>query len=239
MPDNDNTASLLEELVGPGKRFATVDDLARGKVEADAFIEQLKQEKQGVLEALQEAEKGQKEQVTIADLIKAVKDPRDKDSKPAADPQTSEEALQEKIRSIMKREEAEQTRKANRERGNALVLQKAQGNAEAAKALVAERAEKLGLTPDKLTELSELSPSAFAKVMEIDLSNAPKGTASLPKHNSEFQDQGVRMEVDGRKTKAFYDKLKKEMGPGRYYGDAKVQLAYLKDAQALGEKFNT
>lgn len=238
MPDNDNTASILEELVGPGKKFATVDDLARGKVEADAFIEQLKQEKQGVLEALQEAEKGQKEQVTIADLIKAVRDPGDK-PKPDADQHKDEGDLQEKIRSIMKREEAEQTRKANRERGNTLVLQKAQGNAEAAKALVAERAEKLGLTPDKLVELSELSPTAFAKVMEIDLSNASKGTASLPKHNSEFQDQGVRMEVDGRKTKAFYDKLKKEMGPGRYYGDAKVQLAYLKDAQALGEKFNT
>jgi len=50
-PDKD----YLAELVGEGKKFAEVSDLARGKAESDAFIEQLKQENATFRDKLQEA----------------------------------------------------------------------------------------------------------------------------------------------------------------------------------------
>ena len=42
----------LTELVGEGKRYATVEALAKGRLDADAFIEQLKRENAGLREDL-------------------------------------------------------------------------------------------------------------------------------------------------------------------------------------------
>ena len=39
---SENQTNVLETLVGDGKKFKTPEDLAKGKVEADAFIETLK-----------------------------------------------------------------------------------------------------------------------------------------------------------------------------------------------------
>ena len=46
------------------------------------------------------------------------------------------------------------------------------------------------------------------------------------------------MEVDGHRTKAYYTKLKAELGPAKYWRDTKIQGAYHKDAMALGDRFN-
>lgn len=238
MSEENETTNPLEDLVGPGKKFATVEDLARGKLEADKFIDQLKTEKTEVLTALERAEKEKGEQATIADLIKTFRQGGDSDSK-EGNQALSDDELQEKIRSIIKGDETKRTREANREQGNKLVLQKANGDAELAKALVAERAAKLGMSPDKLVELSEMSPTAFAKVMEIDLNPNSSGTAGLPKNHPENSSDQGKMEVDGKKTKAYYDSLKAKLGPAKYYSDTKIQLSYMRDATALGDRFNT
>ena len=44
--------------------------------------------------------------------------------------------------------------------------------------------------------------------------------------------------IDGHKTKAYYDNLKKEMGASVYWNDSKIQGQYYKDAVALGDRFN-
>jgi len=230
------TTSALEELVGDGKKFADNEALAVGKKESDNFIEQLKEEKQQALDALEEAKKGAGEGATIADLLKelrAAQQTEDKDNQPMSD-----EDFQEKVRSIVKGEEADATRTANREKGNALVLQKLDGNVEAAKTYVAERATALGTTPAKLRELSEESPELFAKAMELDTSTAPTGTAQLPNVNTNNLQPTVPEEVDGHKTKAYYDRMKKDMGTRKYLDDHKLQNAKMADAIALGERFS-
>jgi hypothetical protein len=45
------------------------------------------------------------------------------------------------------------------------------------------------------------------------------------------------MEIDGHKSKAYYAKLKAEIGPAKYWNDIKIQGQYAKDAMALRERF--
>lgn len=230
------STSALEELVGDGKKFADAEALAKGKQESDNFIEQLKREKQEALEALEAAKKDAGEGKTVAELLEAVRAAQntdDKDNQPMSD-----EDFQEKVRTIVQGDSDLATRELNREKGNALVLQKVSGNVEAAKTFVAERAQALGTTPAKLRELSEESPELFAKAMELDTSTAPKGTAQLPNVDTNNLQSGVVEEVEGHKTKAFYDRMKKEMGVRKYLDDHKLQNSMMADAIALGERFS-
>jgi hypothetical protein len=233
---SEATTSALEELVGEGKKFADPEALAKGKLESDNFIEQLKREKQEALDALAEVQKEGDKGKTLADLVEAVKasqNSEDGDNQPM-----SEEDFQEKVRTIVKGDLEEATRESNRDVGNALVLQKVGGNVEAAKLLVAERAKALNTTPAKLRELSEESPELFAKAMELDTSTAPKGAAQLPNVNQPNLDPVIVEEVDGHKTKAYYDRMKKEMGVVKYLDDHTLQNQLMADAIALGERFN-
>jgi len=229
----------LETLVGDGKKFKTVEELARGKLEADRFIEKLKEENHMALEELQKLQGNKDDSAKVADLIAAVKEAAAQQQDSDGNNQMSEDALSEKIREIMQGESAKETAKRNRERGNELVLSKVGGDVEAARIFIAERARELGLTPAKLAELSEISPDAFAKLIDAKSSTSSSGTVKLQGSNPRAMDNHVSMEtIDGHHTKAYYDRVRKEVGTMKYLQDRKLQLQYLRDAMALGERFN-
>ena len=151
----------------------------------------------------------------------------------------SDEDFQDRVKDIISGVSEGTTRATNRALGNKLVLQKTDGNEDAAKAYVAERAEALGMSRDALGELSETAPQAFAKVMGLDTNQVPKSTTTLPGINTQTQLQpNVVLEVDGHKTKAHYDVLRKEMGVKKWLNDTSLQAAMSRDATALGAKFN-
>lgn len=231
-------ASRIAELVGEGKKFKTVEDLARGKLEADAFIEQLKEENAMAVEELKKYQGQQDDSNKVAELLATVKSmSQQQDSE--GNNQLTEEALSEKIREIMQGVSAEQTAKLNRDKGNELVLQKVGGDVEAAKIFVAERAKELGLTPSALAELSEISPAAFAKLIDAK-SAGSGGTTQLQHSNPRAMEHSASVEsIDGHHTKAYYDRLRKEMGTMKYLQDRKLQKAYLDDAMYLQERFNS
>lgn len=226
-----STASALEALVGEGKKFANVEALALSKLEADAFIERIKAENA----QLREAQGKKEEAATVTELMEALKQSKEANKGET----TSPEDLQETVKTILRRELDEHTREANREQGKALVLQKAQGDVKAANAYVAERAQELGLSVKVLTDLSASSPKAFAELMDIKPNVTSKGAGALPKVNTESLNVNNRvLEIDGHKTKAYYDLQKKEMGALKYLQNSKLQNQLLKDAIALKEKFN-
>lgn len=231
-----NDAGVLEALVGPGKKFESVEALAKGKQEADDFIEQLKLEKAQLSEGLSAKESEENKQATIAELIKTVKEANESSTGGDNQPMTPEQ-LQELVRSVMKDEKTADKAVSNRERGNKLVLDKMEGDVEAAKAYVADRAQKLGMTPAQLAELSESSPDAFSELMDVKPNATQPNVSGLPNLNSQATDQGEVLQVDGTPTKAHFDKLKKEMGLAKYVNDTKLQLQYLRASQKLGERF--
>lgn len=230
--------STVEALVGEGKKFKTIEDLARGKLEADNFIEKLKEENQMALDEIEKLQGNREESARLADLIAAVKDARQQGN--AEDNQLSEDALSEKIRQIMKGETEAETKRRNRDEGNELVLKKVGGDVEAAKIFIAERAKELNMDSDQLAALSETSPQAFARLIDADLSTgSPSGTVKLQGSNPRAMDAHADIEtIDGRHTKLYYDRLRKEMGTLAYLRDKKLQKGYLDDAMYLGDRFN-
>lgn len=229
----------LNALVGENKKFKSVEDLAKSKLEADAFIEQLKEENKVALDELKKYQGMEDNSAKVQELLDAVKaagQQQDSDG----DNQLTDEALSEKIREIMQGVSAEETAKRNRAKGNELVLQKVGGDVEAAKLFVAERAKELGLKPSALAELSEISPQAFAKLIDANSSANSSGSVNLQHSNPRAMGSQANLEtVDGHHTKAYYDRVRKEMGTVKYLQDRKLQKRYLDDALALGERFNT
>ena len=231
--------SPLNTLVGEDKKFKTLDDLAKGKLEADAFIEKLKEENRMALEELEKLQTKGDDSAKVSDLMATVKEMIAQQQNSDGTNQLTDEDLSEKIRQIMQGVSAEETAKLNREKGNALVLQKVGGDVEAAKMFIAERAKKLGLTPAKLAELSEISPDAFAKLIDAGSSASSSGTVPLQGSNPRAMDKHTDVEtIDGHHTKAYYDRLRKEMGTVKFLQDRRLQKSYLDDAMHLKERFN-
>jgi len=232
----DNNENPLADLVGEDKKFKTVEDLAKGKLEADTFIEQLKTEGEVMRTKLAELEgKGSKED-TVAELLKAVRE-HQKTEGGDDDNQVSDADLSKRIKEIMRGETEAETAAKNRSIANQTVLDKVNGDVEAAKVYLAERAKQLHMSVKELRELGEKSPEAFTKLIDGDTSTVSKGITELEGHADNSGSDPVK-EIDGHKTKAWYDAYKKEVGPAKYWNDVKIQGQYAKDAMALKERFN-
>lgn len=232
-----NEDASLATLVGEDKKFKTVEDLAKGKIESDAFIEQLKEEVKIARENTAKLEQKGSQQDQITELLKTVRD-HQKQGNEGDDNQVTDEDLSKRIKTIMQGESEAATATQNRQAANEAVLLMHKGDVKAAKAYVAGKAESLGITPEGLATLSETSPSAFIKLMEVDPSTVQKGIAPLANVDTGGGDLGPVKEVEGHKTKAYYDALKAEIGPAKYWNDPKIQGQYAKDAMFLRERFN-
>jgi hypothetical protein len=230
----------FQELVGEGRKFQTAEELARGKLEADKFIEQLKEELKMTREQMVTLEEKASKRETVTDLVEAVKNANTRQHEGESQTnQISEDKLQEMVASIMDGRHEKQTRLANYQQANQSVLDKFEGDIEAARAYTAERARQLGMNAEQLKALGEESPSAFKQLMESSQGTGSQGVTGLPESRTSGPSHDYRKEVvDGHHTKAYYDKLKVELGPAKYWNDTKIQGNYMKDAQALGDRFN-
>ena len=235
IPTGDKKAeSIVDQLVGEGKKFATVEDLAKGKMESDAFISQLEGEAALKAEQLAALDQGKSKEATIAELIQTMKDSNKQGTE--GNNQMSEEDLSKKIREIMQGESEATTKESNRAKGIKAVLDKVNGNVEAANSYVAERASQLHMSVEAITKLSEESPEAFHTLMETNVST---GTPSVVSIQGGTPPADTQLVIDGHKTKAYYDNLKKEVGASKYWTSSKIQGDYYKDAVALGDRFNS
>src|SRR5210317_1478061 len=159
------TTSPLAELVGEDKKFKSIDDLAKGKLEADQHIGQLEGEMKMLREQMAELEEAASKKATVSDLVDAVKNANKKVDEDGNQP-ISEEQLKTMVADIMDGRTEAQTRASNFRQANQSVLDKFNGDVEAARTYTAERAKQLGISVDKLKALGEESPSAFKQLME-------------------------------------------------------------------------
>ncbi len=238
---DENKPSALDALVGEGKKFATIELLAVGKQESDAFVEQLQGENKTVRERVVELEGQSDKSATVAELLKAVKDStqtKEGDSKTVTPPTPEELAAQ--VKEIMKGETDAQTRATNRALANQSVLDKVNGDAEVAQTFLAERAKQLNLTVAGLTELGETSPTAFTALVLGDSTKqtgSQTNISSLDGKNTQVLPTGDGVQIEGHNTKVYFDALKKDIGAQRFWNSSKIQGEMHKAKMALGERF--
>lgn len=235
--------SVLDTLVGEGKKFESAEALAAGKLAADNHISTIEQENAALKEQLVRSTAEDQKAAQVKELLDAVKAGAAKPNEGSEGDKTmSQEELTEIVKNALQDEKSAETKAANRARGNALVLEKMEGNVEAARVLVAERAKALGMSVDALAELSESSPDAFATLVrgtDESTANSNGSLSVIPNHNTDvLNNQPATLEVDGFKTKAWFDAQRKEMGVNKYLNDQVVQGELIKSINGLGERFN-
>ncbi len=219
--------NYLEELVGEGKKFASVDDLAKGKWHSDTMIETLKAE---VAALKEQAANGANVNTLLEEIRKLKGEPDDNGGQPPVQsqsnppPQTNIEELV--LSTLDKAKQAEQV-KNNK---NAVIskLNEVWG-ADAGKNLQ-KTASQLGVSVDYLNDVAQQSPQAFFKLTGLDTNRSAPGSATVP--TSTVNLGGSNSNVRDAK---FYRELK-QSNP-KLYNESKTKVQMHRDALALGEAF--
>lgn len=228
--DNPNATVRAEDLVGEGKKFKSVDDLARGKAEADAYIERLKTEKAEADRKASEASNAAAELAALREEIAAMKQARPSGEQPVQPSQPEVKDLDALIEQSITRAEQRRTQKQNIDEANRVVTEHFSGDSKKAGEEVAKRAREMGLTIDDLKGLAARSPTAFKALIVGEAPAQPPVNANLLR--STVAPSAAPLNVSGPKpgTKEFYNEmLRKE--PQRYM-TREVQERILKDTLA-------
>lgn len=222
---------LIATLVGDGKKFKTVNDLAKGKVTADAHIAQIEKENQDLRNALKDLEAKANQQTTLSELVEALKAKGSTDGNPGS---LDVEQLTSIVRNVTQEDKLNERKQANRAKVNAELLKIAGGDVDKAKQMLAARASELGLDLDTVRTLSEKSPSAVLSILNFKSTNNDPNPVVKPNVNS----QAVFTNDTGdAKTNSYYSELRRKMGVAKFYGDYKLVQKMYADAEKLGDKF--
>ncbi|WP_154073665.1 hypothetical protein [Bradyrhizobium erythrophlei] len=240
--DLDPSKDYSTELVGEGKKYKTVADLAKGAVFKDAHIQRLETEAAEFRATKARLEAELSTRTRLEDLVDNIASSTSKtpisephhgsEQVPSSQAQTPEQ-LEAQIDALLSKREAERRGNTNR----ATVKQKLQeklGPNFATK--VREQGRQLGLGEAFLNNLAAENPAAFFKLIGVEDKPADRRNLfSSPPVSDVNPDSGFAPS-DTFRDKAYYDKLRLEKGD-RVYWSPQVQAQLHKDAAADPERF--
>lgn len=209
------TPTVVDQLVGEGKKYKTVDELAKAYMNADEFMETLKSENRTL-----------KEQVTKVATLEEVMERLNQQGKPASTPtedppQTqkplSTEELQALVESTVTGMETSKTRTENLKRANKLLKEAFGDKAEEVFKEVAKSPELEGV----YRQLAQVDPDEFIKRFTA----VPKNTGAQPDNGGTailHQAGGNRVQIEG--TKEYYDNVRRTDKALYYSQDFQIKM---------------
>jgi hypothetical protein len=224
-PDKD----YFTELVGEDKRFKSPQELARGKVEADTFIERLQQE---AAELRAELDK----RVTYEELIDKVgarnsggvgggnSEPRVPETPPAG-------VGQEDIQRLVEEQLAKRTDQERRAQNAAEVkrrLQEEYGRDYVSR--LKQRTDELNTTQEFMTELSQTNPQMFFELLGQPRRDGPSAAPPRSSVNT-----GAFAPRTNSKNYAYYSEIRAK-DPRKYF-TPQVQREMFAEAKRQGTAF--
>lgn len=230
VPLVDHEKDYFAELVGPEAKFKTPQDLARGKVESDLFIEQLKRENAEMRNDLSTRIKYEEflDRVERAKLSNEGNQPNEEQQgqqKSAMSPEELEQLLDRKFREREARSTATQnlTEVQNK-------LRETLGPNYALK--VREQAQALGLSTEFLNNLAATQPKAFYRMLDIDTSKGTSPSVSPPK--TSVNTEGFVPSTGTARGKSYFDEILKK--DRLVYFTPKVQNEIFAAIKEMGEE---
>lgn len=223
--NEDDNVNHLELLVGEGKKFRTVEDLAKGKAESDRYIATLTAQ-------LDEARTEVQKRIALEELKTAILE-RDNNNNPNPPGQPVEkqvvdaDSIEELVRKHLEAAETNKTKTAN-EVIVAGTLTKTWGANARAELLKASK--DVGLSIKELEDLGQRNPQALFKLLGIGNQSTPNG-GNVPRSSERIGE----LNPSGERTKTYYDKLK--ASDPKAYWDKRTQVQMNKDAMRLKERF--
>jgi hypothetical protein len=223
--NDDTNVDYLAELVGDGKKFRTVEDLAKGKAESDRYIATLTAQ-------LDEARTEVQKRIALEELKTAIleRDNNNNQTPPtpvAPGSVVDADSIEELVNKKLTEAEATKIRNAN-EAAVADKLTSVWG--ENAKVELARAGAAIGMSLKELQDIGQRSPQALFKL--IGVGNQPVANGGTVPRSSE---RSGNDNLNGERTKAYYDKLKAS-NPKAYW-DKRNQIQMNKDAMRLKERF--
>lgn len=232
----DPNKNYLEELVGEGKKFKTIEDLARGKAESDLYIEHFKKSQDELRSDYSRLREEYNAGPTLKELIDQLKNQKqsnvdntlieNEDKSAALDLNKVEELVKAQLQAAkqMDREEA------NAQSVQAKLIEAYGPNyAQTLKQKVSE----LGLTADFVNDLARKHPQVLFRTLGIDGQRQSENFQAPPQSVRRSDPFAPNVE---KRTFAYYEKMRKSE-PAKYF-DPKIQDQMFKDAVALGDAFN-
>jgi hypothetical protein len=227
------TGSVIEQLVGPDKKFKTVEAALQGKVEADAFVAKLTSEAAELKRLLQEAEVEKERLRARASIVDRLNQPNEpatagtQNQQPVVTPQGPALSADDVV-SLIRKTDMEKAAQANLQKVDAELVKTFGGEAVA---FVRQKASELGFSTDELLNVGARSPDAFFNMIGVTRQGAGGNPMYAPSGTLNGKPVAVR-------NKAFYDNIKKEMGSTKFIMDKQIQIQLHKDMQALGDAFD-
>jgi len=205
-----STDQVFSQTVGEGKQYATQEDLAKGKKEADSFIEQLKLENAQMREDLSK-------RPTLDDVQDIMKLQNESQNNTQSS-ELNEEALNTIVDSRLKSIQTQTLEHSNVSQASDKMVEL---YGEKASEQVAKKAGELGVSVQYLQDQAAKSPSMFYSIMGVNdtAPNNVAGNQSAQGNNTEQFNQVTHGTQEG--TWNHYEKLRKE-DPKKYFSP-KVQ----------------
>jgi hypothetical protein len=231
--NNNSTTSeamgqTFAELVGEGKRYKSPEELARGKKEADAFIEQLKRENAEMREDLTKAK-------SLDEVLDSIKGESKKEGDNQG-PQFDEETLVKLVDSRLSAKEQENQRQANSKVVEQAMIKRF-GEFDKANAYINAKAQELGMSVREMKTLADNNPKAFFRLVGIETQSheGHKGQPDSGSANSEAIRTQNEQSLYTEGTWEYYQNLRKS-NPKKYYSP-EVQNEMFKQRSKLGDAF--
>lgn len=221
--DND----LVTSLVGEGKKFKTVEDLAKGKVAADTFIQQLQLENKALREAMDNGDDTAGIMTRINELL-SKKDERTATNQTSNQSQP-ESLTKEEVLDLLNRRDQDKTLRHNSDLFKNAIT-KALGDK--ADETVATRLQSLGLDKELFDTMVARSPQSALSLIGIKdtVSNATSGKDVTLNTEAYFANSD-----NSKQNFAHFQKLRKELG-AKYY-EPEIQKQVFEARKRLGDAF--
>lgn len=218
-----------DSLVGEGKKFKTVEDLAKGKVEADAFIEKLKTELKEIRTMAEGKLNAETALQELRDEIKTLREGRVERPKDNTSPELTPTDVQTLVEQTITSRESQKTAEQNILEANSKMVE-VFGTTQAAQAHLQARAKELNVGTSWLKDMAAKSPQGFLDLMNV---GKAKDGASGSFVQGSVNPDALRALPNGQAPKegsrAYFDKLRKEK-PAEWMSAA-VQLQMHKAAK--------
>lgn len=223
----DQNADYLAELVGEGKKFKTPHDLARGKAEADRYVELLKRQ----IDDLKREVNTRTSLDAFKTELEALKNPQPVNPQPASTPDTQapkidESSLEALVESLLLRKEAQRAQETNSQKVSRVLEENFGPNAQQ---ILNQKAKEVGMSLSDLKNLSLSSPAAFFRLVgaQEGVQRAPQ-TGAVPSGSHQVGSSVPH----GARGHSYYERMKREQ-PSKY-NDPKTTSEMIRDMATLG-----
>jgi hypothetical protein len=253
-PQLDDDKDYFEELVGEGKKFKDVKDLAKGKARSDAFIEQLKREQAELREELAKTKSIEehlndlrnaminrsKQEGNIREMTPDHGSSRDENTgqNQSAANTPSPDDIQRLVAEEVNRRVSVEKQKQNID---SVIDAAKRVYGESYKQELTNKAKALGSSPDELFNIAEKNPQLFKSIMGL---NETAGTPPVKQNegtNRIFEStntEALRSQhgsSNSQKKYADFEQLRKE-NPQEYFSP-RVQNEMFQLAEKIGPAF--